>query len=79
MKTRPHAQHAQYQPSEDAIREKALELYISSGWIHGRDLDNWLEAEAYLIANPPTGAKPHVVHQPGTNVHHRHEVAHATT
>lgn len=42
-----------YRPTEDEIRAKAHELYVRSGWLPGRDLDNWLEAEAALAANPP--------------------------
>jgi hypothetical protein len=53
MKTLPCPPSHLYRPSEAAIREKAHELYMRSGWIHGRDLDNWLEAEAWLTANPP--------------------------
>ncbi len=37
-------------PTEEEIREYAHLLYIKSGWLPGRDLDNWLEAEAYLTA-----------------------------
>lgn len=35
-------------PTETEIRDYAHHLYVTSGWIHGRDLDNWLEAEAWL-------------------------------
>ena len=35
-------------PTEAEIRAYAHELYIQSGWLPGRDLDNWLEAEAHL-------------------------------
>ena len=41
-------------PSESDIREYAYHLYAQSHWIRGRDLDNWLEAEAYLEANIPS-------------------------
>lgn len=37
-------------PTEAEIREYAHHLYVSSGWLPGRDLDNWLQAEAHLIA-----------------------------
>lgn len=30
---------------EEEIRQVAYELYVQSGCIPGRDLDNWLEAE----------------------------------
>ncbi len=37
-------------PTEAEIRAYAHELYIHSGWLPGRDLDNWLQAEAHLTA-----------------------------
>lgn len=37
-------------PTEAEIRAYAHQLYIHSGWVAGRDLENWLEAEAYLTA-----------------------------
>lgn len=46
-KTLPTAPH----PSEAEIRDYAHHLYIQSGWLPGRDLDNWLEAEAHLMAS----------------------------
>jgi hypothetical protein len=54
MKTRALDLPIPYHPSEAEIRAKAHELYVQSGWIPGCDLDNWLAAEAYLIAHPPT-------------------------
>ena len=36
-------------PSE--VREYAYHLYVQSGRIPGRDLDNWLDAEATLKAS----------------------------
>lgn len=30
---------------EDEIRVEAYEIYVNSGSVKGRDLDNWLEAE----------------------------------
>ncbi len=35
---------------EEEIRLVAYELYIKSGCIPGRDLDNWLEAERMVLA-----------------------------
>lgn len=43
----PHASN------EDDIRTYAYHLYEQSGHIAGRDLDNWLEAQACLAANIP--------------------------
>ncbi len=34
---------------EEEIRLLAYELYEKSGFIPGRDLDNWLEAERILL------------------------------
>lgn len=34
---------------EEMIREVAYELYIKSGRVEGRDLDNWLEAEKIVL------------------------------
>lgn len=53
MKTETVTPLGSYYPTDSEIREKALELYIRSGWIPGRDLDNWLEAEAFLLVHPP--------------------------
>lgn len=33
---------------EEEIRELAFQLYVDRGRIEGRDLENWLEAEAFL-------------------------------
>ncbi|MDO8539646.1 MAG: DUF2934 domain-containing protein [Opitutaceae bacterium] len=49
MKTKTDSP-ADDRPSEAEIREYAHHLYVSSGWLPGRDLDNWLEAEAHLVA-----------------------------
>jgi len=35
---------------EEEIRMVAYELYVKSGCIPGRDLDNWLEAERMVLA-----------------------------
>ncbi len=35
---------------EEEIRMVAYELYVKSGCIPGRDLDNWLEAERIVLA-----------------------------
>jgi hypothetical protein len=53
MKTRPSVP---YRPTEAEIRQLAHEMYVRSGWIPGRDLDNWLAAESCLIAHPPNHA-----------------------
>lgn len=39
--------------SESDIRDYAYHLYLQSGCIPGRDLDNWIEAEARLRGSIP--------------------------
>ena len=34
---------------EQAIRQRAYELYIKRGMATGHDLDDWLQAEAELV------------------------------
>ncbi|MEW6163306.1 MAG: DUF2934 domain-containing protein [Nitrospirota bacterium] len=34
---------------QDEIAKVAYEIYEKSGWIEGRDLDNWLEAERIVM------------------------------
>ena len=34
---------------EQAIRQRAYELYIARGRAHGHALDDWLQAEAELV------------------------------
>lgn len=56
MKAPPNLHPVFYEPTEAEIRALAHELYIRSGWLGGRDLDNWLEAEAWLRLHPPVAA-----------------------
>lgn len=35
-------------PSPEEIRKRAFELHLESGGSHGRDLDDWLQAEREL-------------------------------
>ena len=51
MKTNIIGTNAPEAVMESAIRDYAYHLYLQSGRIPGRDLDNWLEAEA-LIKTP---------------------------
>jgi hypothetical protein len=37
-------------PTHEQIAERAKALYEASGKVQGRDLDNWLAAEAELIS-----------------------------
>ena len=43
-------------PSAEEIRRRAFEIYRERGAIHGRDLDDWLQAERELQGTqPPPG------------------------
>jgi hypothetical protein len=42
-----------FRAGEDDIRDYAYHLYVQSGSVPGRDLDNWLEAQACLSAFIP--------------------------
>lgn len=35
-------------PSPEEIRQRAFELFIERGGIHGHDLDDWMQAEREL-------------------------------
>lgn len=62
MKQKSFTRLAPEMPTEEEIRERAHLLYVQSGWLPGRDLDNWLEAEAFLIERAREGAqsmRPH--------------------
>lgn len=46
-------------PSPEQISRRAYELFLSRGGQHGRDLDDWLQAEAELRrANHRKAAQP---------------------
>ena len=44
-------------PTEDEIREYAYHLYLQSGCVPGRDLENWQEAESSLRASIQAGKR----------------------
>jgi hypothetical protein len=44
-----------------AICRRAQEIYEESGRIHGRDLQNWAQAEAEIRSQPPLTARRHAV------------------
>jgi hypothetical protein len=47
------------EPSEQDVQKEAYLLYIASGCVPGRDLDNWLAARARLASSRPVaGEKP---------------------
>jgi Protein of unknown function (DUF2934) len=39
-------------PTDEAIAIRAYELYCARGYVDGNDLDDWLEAERSLRAEP---------------------------
>ncbi|MEO6002653.1 MAG: DUF2934 domain-containing protein [Opitutus sp.] len=41
------------QPTDDEVRDYAYHLYVQSGCVPGRDLENWLDAQSCLEANIP--------------------------
>lgn len=41
-------------PSADAIAQRAYELFMARNREHGRDLDDWLQAESELASRKPT-------------------------
>ena len=38
-----------HRPSEQQIAARAYEIYLSCGAVHGRALDDWLQAEQELL------------------------------
>ena len=46
----PHAEDAaaNHEPNPDEIRRRAYEIYLESGGLPGRELDDWLRAEREL-------------------------------
>ena len=41
-------------PSLEEIRLRAYELHLEKGCAHGRDLEDWLQAERELAAKDPS-------------------------
>jgi hypothetical protein len=48
-KIEAHQRHAEA-PSQEAIAKRAYELYLQRGSLPGYELEDWLSAEAELIA-----------------------------
>jgi hypothetical protein len=61
--------------SEDDIRDYAHHLYLQSGCIPGRDLDNWLEAQACLSACIPKSESHIRLHRQSDNSNDRNRLA----
>jgi len=45
------------EPTQEEIAIRAQEIYIQKGRQDGRDVENWLEAEAQLKAEKRAGTK----------------------
>ena len=61
-------------PTEDEIRDYAYHLYVQSGCVPGRDLENWLDAKSCLEANIPKEKS----HQRSSRHRHRHRASTST-
>ena len=53
MKTKRHSTLVRFEPTDNDIRDYAYHLFVQSGCVPGRDLENWLEAKACLGACIP--------------------------
>ena len=47
-KRRRRSEHRSLPPSPDEVAKRAYYIYVSRGEAHGRDLDDWLQAEQQL-------------------------------
>ena len=64
MSTKPaHTSETPFPHSEAEIRDYAYHLYDQSGYVAGRDLDNWLEAKACLSTGVPKSESHIRLHQ----------------
>ncbi len=45
------------EPTEELIRIRAYQLFEQRGYQHGRDVDDWLQAEAEVMGKKP-GSSP---------------------
>jgi hypothetical protein len=52
----------------DRVALRAYELFLARGGVHGRDIDDWLEAEREILSGQvhvaSAGAGPHAVNDP---------------
>jgi hypothetical protein len=62
-------------PAKEEIRDYAYHLYLQRGRVDGHDLDDWLEAEACLLANIPKNAVRTRLHRHARNLAARATVA----
>lgn len=56
VKKQPSQNH---HPSHEHIAVRAYEIYITRGAEHGRDLDDWLQAERELVTQNSSSARRH--------------------
>lgn len=54
-------------PAHEEIARRAREIYEQSGRVPGRDVQNWLQAEAELMAAAPAAAENAKTTAPKTN------------
>jgi hypothetical protein len=48
----------QREPSGEAIARRAYELYVERGGKHGKDLEDWVQAEKELTGEPAAVQTP---------------------
>ncbi len=41
-------------PNLEEIRQRAYEIFLAREGVHGKDQDDWLQAERQLTEKPPT-------------------------
>jgi hypothetical protein len=63
MKRAAKPRPAPPKPAEEEIRALAYQLYVQSGCVPGRDLENWREAETRLGSMVHTPKAPAQGHQ----------------
>lgn len=51
----PDTSMTNYTPTHDEIAARAYQIYLRDGCVEGRDLDNWLRAEAELRSGGTQG------------------------
>jgi len=46
-----------FEPTDEEVRKTAYLLYLASGCVPGRDLENWLAARSYVASQAPADAE----------------------
>jgi len=57
------------EPSAPDVQKEAYLLYVASGCVPGRDMENWLAARALLIARQRTGREERVISETFPKLH----------